>query len=57
VSGQRPRLALLASIGLLGLWFLRAFLIRPREAGPDEPPAFSPSPESAAAIRSFPQKR
>jgi uncharacterized membrane protein YfcA len=32
VASQGPRVALLVSIGLLGLWFLRALLIRLRQA-------------------------
>ena len=43
MASQGPQVALLVSIGLLGLWFLRALLIRLRQAGPAEgAPGFRP---------------
>jgi uncharacterized membrane protein YfcA len=49
VSSQSPRVALLVSIGLLGLWFLRALLIRLRQASPAEPR----SPSAAGSATGF----
>jgi len=49
VSSQGPRVALLVCIGLLGLWFLRALLIRLRQASPAEPWA----PSAAASATGF----
>ncbi len=49
MSSQGPRVALLVSIGLLGLWFLRALMIRLRQASPAEPWA----PTAAASATGF----
>ena len=44
MPGQSPRIALLVSIGLLGLWLARALLIHVRRASQGERPAGSRSP-------------
>jgi uncharacterized membrane protein YfcA len=52
MSDHGLRIALLVSIGLLGLWFLGAFLTRMRQASPDKPladwRAWAPSPAESA---------
>jgi len=52
MSDRGLRIALLVSIGLLGLWFLGAFLTRMRQASPGKPlsdwRAWAPSPAESA---------
>lgn len=52
VPGQGPRIALLVSIGLLGLWFSRAFFVHARQASPGERQAGSGSPSAPSARES-----
>jgi uncharacterized membrane protein YfcA len=52
VPDQGPRIALLVSIGLLGLWLLRALLIQVRQPSMGERPAASRSPWAPSAKES-----
>jgi len=52
VPGQGPRIAILVSIGLLGLWFSRALLIHARQASPGERPSGGRSPWAPSAKES-----
>ncbi len=48
MSDRGLRIALLVSIGLLGLWFLGAYLLRMRPASPGKSLAWVPSPAESA---------